>query len=116
MIEIRVKSVFAEPVAADGFRVMVDTRFPKGKNPENAGIDLWLGQIAPTARSQKRFRDDRDRWGEFLDRYHEELDENSEAITLLFNKADKERITLVFSGRDLRYNTAVALKRYLDGD
>jgi len=51
-----------------------------------------------------------------LERYHAELDENSEALLLLFNAAHSERITLVFSGRDVRCNTAVALKRYLDGE
>ena len=116
MVEIMVKSVHAAPEQSDGFRVMVDTQFPKGKNAKNAGIDLWLGQVAPTARLQKWFRDDRDKWDDFLDRYHAELDENNEAIMILFNEALAERITLVFAGNDLRYNTAVALKRYLDGD
>lgn len=116
MMEILVKSVLAEPEAADGFRVMVDTHFPQGRNTENAGIDLWLGRVAPTARLQKWFRDDREKWSEFLGRYHAELDDNREALLLLFNTAHGDRITLVFSGRDVRCNTAVALKRYLDGD
>lgn len=116
MYEILVKSIYAEPELSDGFRVMVDTQFPKGRNVENSGIDLWLGQVAPTARLQKWFRDDREKWGDFLDKYHAELDENNEAIMLLFNEVKGDRMTLVFSGKDLRCNTAVALKRYLDGE
>jgi uncharacterized protein YeaO (DUF488 family) len=116
MVDIFVKSVHAQPEAKDGFRVMVDTQFPPGLNAESTKIDLWLGQIAPTTRLQKWFRDDRDKWDDFLERYHSELDENGAALTTLFNEAAQQPITLVFAGKDVRCNTAVALKRYLDGD
>lgn len=115
MMTLHVKSIFAEPAATDGFRVLVDSQFPAGVAQDAAQLDLWLGQIAPSFRLQKWFRDDRDKWESFCAQYYEELDANSTAVTELFQQAIGEKITLLFAAKDVRCNTAVALKAYLEG-
>jgi uncharacterized protein YeaO (DUF488 family) len=123
MMTLHVKSIFAEPAATDGFRVFVDSQFPAGVAQDAAQdaaqvaeqLDLWLGQIAPSFRLQKWFRDDRDKWESFCAQYYEELDANSTAVTELFQQAIGEKITLLFAAKDVRCNTAVALKAYLEG-
>jgi uncharacterized protein YeaO (DUF488 family) len=118
MFNIRLKSIYLEP-AADGFRVLVDRQLPAGSTVESAQIDLWLGEIAPSPRLQKWFRDDREKWDAFLESYFAELDENGAAIARLFQEAVQKAsdgvVTLVFTAKDARFNTAVALKAYLEG-
>jgi uncharacterized protein YeaO (DUF488 family) len=52
-------------------------------------------------------------WEEFKTRYFAELDANPQAVKKLLEAADKPRLTLLFSARDVEYNQAVALKEYL---
>lgn len=115
MDEIRVKSILLPPDPADGFRVFVDRQLPGGVTLDAAVVHLWLGEIAPSLRLQKWYRNDRSRWEPFLERYHTEIDGNSDSVTRLFNEAQGRPITLLFAANDVRCNTAVALKRYLDG-
>jgi uncharacterized protein YeaO (DUF488 family) len=116
MYTIQTKSIYLPPVAEDGFRVLVDRQLPPGMTAVSAQIHLWLGEIAPSPRLQKWFHDDRAKWVEFLESYYAELDENSAAITRLFQEATGEQITLLFTAKDARFNTAVALKQYLEGE
>jgi len=116
MITLHIKSIFLEVEESDGFRVLVDRQLPPGVTRESAHVDLWLGEIAPSPRLQKWFREDREKWDEFVENYYQELDDNSTAVTRLFQEALGENITLLFTAKDARYNTAVALKRYLEGE
>lgn len=116
MMTLHIKSIFLEVEESDGFRVLVDRQLPPGITQESAHIDLWLGEIAPSPRLQKWFRGDRAKWDEFVENYYNELDDNSTAVTRLFQEARGDRITLLFTAKDARTNTAVALKRYLAGE
>lgn len=116
-VQIKVKSIYAAVEAADGFRVLVDDHLPPDLPQAAAQYDLWLGQIAPSRRLQKWYRDDRARWDQFLESYFAELDDHGEeALLQLFNRTTADRITLLFVAKDARYNTAVALKMYLEGE
>ena len=115
-MRIRVKSIYAPAEAADGFRVLVDDHLPPDLPEAEANFDLWLGQIAPSHRLQKWYRDDRAKWERFLESYFVELDDRGEdALLQLFNRTTDDRITLLFVAKDARCNTAVALKMYLEG-
>lgn len=115
-ITIKTKSIYLDPAPNDGFRVLVDRHLPPGITETSARIDLWLGDIAPSPRLHKWFRDDRAKWDEFVESYVAELDENGAAVTRLFQATTSEQITLLFTAKDARYNTAVALKQYLEGE
>ncbi len=115
-ITLKLKRIYDESEPADGFRVLVDRLWPRGVGKEDAHIDLWLGDIAPSPGLRKWFDHEPTRWDEFLDRYFAELDENPQAVTELFQKATSSPITLLFAAKDERHNHAAALKLYLDGD
>ena len=115
MISIFVKSITEQTAPDDGFRVFVDTNMPKGLNEASAKVDLWLGGIAPSPRLHKWYRNDSAKWDDFLERYFVELDENNFAVTELFQKMAGERMTLLYATKDAEFNTAVALKQYLEG-
>ncbi len=115
-ITLRLKRIYDDPAPGDGFRVLVDRLWPRGVSKENAQLDLWLGDIAPSPGLRKWFNHDPVRWDEFIDRYHDELDERPEVITELFQKATTSPITLLFAAKDVRHNHALALKMYLEGE
>ena len=115
-ITLRLKRIYDDPAPGDGFRVLVDRLWPRGVGKENAQLDLWLGDIAPSPGLRKWFNHDPVRWDEFIDRYHDELDERPEVITELFQKATTSPITLLFAAKDVRHNHALALKMYLEGE
>ena len=48
MNELRYKRIYETPVEADGFRVLVDKLWPRGMKKENAKIELWAKEIAPS--------------------------------------------------------------------
>jgi uncharacterized protein YeaO (DUF488 family) len=115
-ITLKLKRIYDDPAPSDGFRVLVDRLWPRGVSKEEVHIDLWLGGIAPSPSLRKWFNQDATRWGEFLDRYHAELDEQPELITELFQKTTTNQITLLFAAKDERHNHAAALKLYLEGE
>jgi len=115
-ISLQLKRIYDDPAPADGFRVLVDRLWPRGVSKEDALIDLWLDDIAPSPGLRKWFNHDPARWNDFLDRYFAELDENPQAVTELFQKTTSGKITLLYAAKDVQHNHAVALKMYLDGD
>jgi len=73
MSEVRVKRVYDPRPPGDGLRVLVDRLWPRGLKRDEAAIDLWLKDVAPSAGLRRWFGHDPARWPEFQDRYHTEL-------------------------------------------
>ena len=110
----RVKRVYDEPTKSDGRRVLVDHLWPQGLKKNEAQIDEWLKEIAPSARLRKWFGHDPARWKEFKKKYAAELDGQRDQVEKLAREASKRRITLLFSAKDTEHNNAVALKDYIE--
>ena len=45
---IRIKRVYDEYSPGDGFRILIDKLWPRGVSKDNAHVDLWFKEIAPT--------------------------------------------------------------------
>ena len=73
---IQLKRVYEEPSPADGFRILVDRLWPRGISKEEACVDLWLKEVAPSDELRKWFDHDPERWPEFRARYRAELKGN----------------------------------------
>lgn len=115
MTGVSLKRVHDPVEPADGYRVLVDRVWPRGLRKEDIAIAEWLRDVAPTTELRGWFDHDRERWDEFVRRYHAELDGKSELVEHLLDAARNQTVTLCFAARDREYNNAVALKRYLDG-
>ncbi len=115
-MQIHLKRIYEEPEKNDGFRVLVDRAWPRGVKKEDARLDLWLKDVAPSKELRKWFGHDPEKWAEFRERYFRELDENPEAREQLEDKARQGTLTLLFAAKDERFNNAVALKEYLESD
>jgi uncharacterized protein YeaO (DUF488 family) len=112
---IKLKRVYEEPSARDGFRVLVDRLWPRGLTKERAAVDLWLKDVAPSTGLRKWFGHDPAKWKGFEARYRRELKQQKDALSLLKQKSKEVTVTLVYGARDEEHNEAVVLKRILNG-
>ncbi|GAB4100236.1 DUF488 domain-containing protein [Sinomonas halotolerans] len=110
----RVRRVY-EQSPPGTFRILVDRLWPRGLSKEDAGVDLWLKEAAPSAALRTWFAHDPARFEEFARRYRGEL-EGSEAFAVLVRAVrDHDAVDLVYSARDSQHNQAVVLLGLLDG-
>lgn len=108
----RLKRAYLPPHEKDGTRVLVDRLWPRGVRKEDAHIDLWLKEIAPSAALRTWFGHKPERFAEFRRRYEEELDANP-AVAQLRALNARGTVTLVYGARDEIHNQAVVLADYL---
>lgn len=107
---IRLKRVYENRSADDGFRVLVDRLWPRGLSKEKAKIDLWLKEIAPSTQLREWFGHDPEKWEEFQKRYKHELISQKVLIKQLKQLEKKHKtITLLFGAKDVLHNQAVVL-------
>ena len=112
--ELGIKRVYEQPAKEDGKRILVDRLWPRGLTKEKASIDLWLKDIAPTTELRKWFGHDPDKWKEFKKRYHEELKNNKEPVSILYDELKENTVTLVYAAKDEQHNEALVLKEWLN--
>jgi uncharacterized protein YeaO (DUF488 family) len=107
---IQVKRIYDSVTEDDGYRVLIDRLWPRGFSKEDAKVDLWMKEIAPSTELRKWFDHDPDKWMEFQQRYKDELVNKKELIDQLL-KLEKEKkvITLLFSAKDREKNQAMVL-------
>ncbi|HIY64661.1 MAG TPA: DUF488 family protein [Candidatus Agrococcus pullicola] len=98
MTEFRHKRIYAAPEEADGFRVLVDRLWPRGKSEAAAEIDLWAKDIAPTNELRKRFHSDDDYAGFHTD-YLRELDGNDAAPDVFEALREHDVVTLLTAAK-----------------
>ena len=55
MANIQIKRVYEEPDRDDGTRILVDRLWPRGLTKEDARVDLWLKDVAPSTALRKWF-------------------------------------------------------------
>jgi uncharacterized protein YeaO (DUF488 family) len=113
-MSIAVKRVYEPAAKSDGYRVLVDRLWPRGLKKEDAALDAWSKELAPSPSLRKWFGHDPARWESFRHRYATELDHAAEYWKPLASQASRKRITLLYGARDEDHNNAVALKCYLD--
>lgn len=111
---IKVKRIYDPVSPDDGKRILVDRLWPRGIKKNEAEINEWLKDIAPSDGLRKWFSHDPNKWQEFKNRYIKELKNNSELIERLKAVAKKEKVTLLFSAKDVEHNNAVVLKEVIE--
>jgi uncharacterized protein YeaO (DUF488 family) len=71
---IRTKRIYDLPSKDDdGCRILVDRLWPRGISRNDAEIDLWLKDVAPSHELRRWFSHRPERWSEFKSRYFQEL-------------------------------------------
>ncbi len=111
---VLLKRAYAPPAAEDGMRVLVDRLWPRGLRKDEARIDVWMKDIAPSSALRRWFNHDPEKWQAFQQKYVKEL-EGSATLDELRRLAQRCRITLLFAARDEQHNNAVVLQSLLKG-
>jgi uncharacterized protein YeaO (DUF488 family) len=112
-MELKLKRAYNPPSKDDGCRILVDRLWPRGLRKNQARIDCWLKEIAPSTALRKWFGHDPTRWDEFRRRYFAELDGRTPVVEELRKRTRQGSVTLIYGARDGTYNHAVALQEYL---
>jgi uncharacterized protein YeaO (DUF488 family) len=113
-MSLAIKRVY-EPVSPkDGYRILVDRLWPRGLSKENAAVDLWLKDVAPSTELRQWFGHDPAKWNEFRRKYSAELATRAGEVAQIRALARRRRVTLVYGARDTEHNDAVVLLGYLE--
>lgn len=111
---IKVKRIYDPPSRGDGKRILVDRLWPRGVKKDEAKIDEWLKDIAPSDALRKWFGHDPEKWPAFRDKYKKELEEKGELVRQLRSEAKKGKVTLLYAAKDAEHNNAVVLKEVIE--
>src|SRR5690606_33597092 len=112
--EIQIKRAYEPPSPADGYRVLVDRIWPRGVTRNEAALDQWARELAPSTELRKWFAHDPDRWDEFQKRYRAELESYAQELDELRERALEGKLTLVYGAKDVTHNQAQVLKQILE--
>lgn len=113
MSAIKIKRVY-EKAEKDEYRILVDRLWPLGLTKEQAAIDLWLKEIAPSSELRKWFGHDPEKFLEFRARYVEELAQNHAVATLSSLLTQHKNVALVYAAKSEDINHAVVLKEFME--
>lgn len=112
-MEIRLKRVYERAAKEDGTRILVDRLWPRGLTKQEANVDLWLKDLAPSTELRKWFHHDPEKWNEFKKRYLLELKSKKEQIEVLKRELKNGNVTLIYGAKDEEHNGALVLKELL---
>jgi uncharacterized protein YeaO (DUF488 family) len=112
---LKIKRVYEEPKRDDGVRFLVERLWPRGIKKEEFKMKAWLKEVSPSPDLRKWYSHDTSKWTEFQKRYRAELKNNPAAWGPILKAAEKGNVTLLYSARDTEHNSALVLKKFLEG-
>lgn len=112
-MEVRLKRAYEPAEPGDGYRVLIDRIWPRGISKEQAQLDEWARDLAPSGELRRWFGHDPARFSEFRRRYLDELTARKEKVHELRARAREGTLTLVYGARDTEHNDAVVLAELL---
>lgn len=113
-MNVRVKRIYDKPELADGYRMLVDRLWPRGLSKEDAAIDEWNKDIAPSVALRTWFGHRPELFEAFTERYGAELAAKHEALNRMKAIALEQGLTLLYATRDPHINQAVVLLAVLE--
>ena len=113
-MSISLKRAYETPSPSDGCRILVERLWPRGLAKQDAKIDLWPKEAAPSTELRRWFNHEPDKWAEFKRRYVKELGARRESLEPILERVRAGRVTFVFASRESQLNNAVALKEYVE--
>ena len=113
-MSISLKRAYQTPSRSDGCRILVERLWPRGLSKQDAKIDLWPKEAAPSTELRRWFNHEPDKWVEFRRRYFKELRARRDSLEPILEQVRAGRVTFIFASRELQFNNAVALKEYVE--
>ena len=113
-MRLQLKRVYEPPADIDGIRILVDRLWPRGLSKEEARIDFWAKEVAPSTELRHWYQHDPEKWPEFQQKYISELQSNPDAVLELITKIRNKNASLLFASKETSLNNASILKAYLE--
>jgi uncharacterized protein YeaO (DUF488 family) len=110
---IHIKRIYEPAAKSDGYRLLVDRLWPRGIKKEDAHIDKWLKEIAPSNALRKWFNHEPEKWQQFKTKYHAEISGSAALAELRADMHKHTVITLLYAAKDEKHNQALALQQLL---
>lgn len=114
---LQIKRIYDPFEESDGIRLLVDRMWPRGISKENAHLDGWVKELAPSRELRIWFGHKAENFERFSMLYRNELDANDEAQTAahqIILQSRENMVTLLYGAKDPQINHAVVLKDYLE--
>ena len=111
---MKLKRIYEGYSPSDGYRILVERLWPRGISKEDAHIDMWMKDVAPSSELRKWFNHEDAKWEEFQERYKKELSGSRHFQDLRKIVSIHENVTLIFSSKSENHNNAVVLYNMLE--
>jgi len=108
---VRTRLIYDAPGEDDGARVLVDRLWPRGIGRNEASVDQWSVDVAPSTQLRRWYGHKADRFAEFTERYLAELraGQASQSLDRLGDLARRGPLTLLTATKDLPRSAAAVL-------
>ncbi len=109
------RRIYEAPIPSDGTRVLVDRVWPRGIRKDDAHLDEWMRDIAPSTELRKWYGHRPERFAEFRRRYLAELrdTQHRDAVAQLREIARAHPVTLLTATRDVDHSQAAVLANWI---
>lgn len=116
-MSVAVKRVYEPPAQKDGVRVLVDRLWPRGLRKQDAAIESWLRDLAPSNQLRKWFHAQPECWEDFRKKYLKELSATKAqaALNKLYDLERRGTLTLLYASKNEEHNNATVLRDLLEG-
>ncbi|MFC9220320.1 DUF488 domain-containing protein [Streptomyces hygroscopicus] len=113
--QITCRRVYEDTSPKDGRRVLVDRVWPRGMRKEDAHLDEWLRDVAPSSDLRRWYAHEPSRFAEFRRRYLAELRDvgHRDAAEHLRDLAAHDKLMLLTATRDVDHSQAAVLAEWL---
>ena len=114
-MNVVVKRIYDEPAQNDGTRVLVDRVWPRGVSKEEAELDDWNKEVAPSTELRKWYGHDPEKFEEVSKRYRKELEsgDGKEGLQKLRDAVKGKRLTLLTASKAVDISQATVLQKIL---
>lgn len=110
---IETRRIYESSRDGNEFRVLADRLWPRGVSKEDADLDGWAKDLAPSSELRKWFHRDPERWDEFRDAYLAELGNRSAEARELLEQCGQRELVLLYAVKDRERNHAGVLADFL---
>ncbi|MCW5909986.1 MAG: DUF488 domain-containing protein [Cyclobacteriaceae bacterium] len=113
MHTLKIKRIYEEPFPEDGYRMLVDRLWPRGLKKEEAFIDEWNRNIAPSPELRKWFGHKPENFKRFSGLYADELKAKTDELKRMKSILKNRNLTLLYAAKDTQINHATVLREVL---
>lgn len=112
---VRVRRIYDRTDPDDGLRILVDRVWPRGLRKDEANLDEWTRDVAPSTELRKSYGHDPQKFNHFRTQYRRELENPTAQAALehLRTLSEDNPLTLLTATTDVAHSNATVLAELL---